>query len=134
MTLDFLALGLSIAVLIFASRATLPFTVGKHTSIPADRKFTFVILFPLGAALSIVSTARLLGHFALQFSPLSKIGYAIGFDLYIGWVLTVLGLLGIRSFKSLQGHLRQGFVIVAIACGPLLLGLGIFQVAVTLRS
>src|SRR5262249_51439488 len=133
MSIDLFAAVVGVAGLIFSCNGQLPFPVGKHRSVRASRHFTFVVLFPLASVVSIIAIGRLTDFGIPSFQTTShRLEYQMGINLYIGWVLTFIGLRGIGSFKSLK-CLSRAMVIIAIPCGPLLMALGIFQIILRLR-
>jgi hypothetical protein len=132
---DFLVLVFSFLLLIFATRPLgLPVLAGKHRPVPATADFRLAILFPLGGMVSIVAIVRLIGLVKTGLcGPCSRLSYSLIITPFIGWVMTFIGLFGLKSFAKLTKHLSKALVVISVVCGPLLLGLGLFQIVMRVK-
>jgi hypothetical protein len=131
---DIFVLAAAVALIFLATNPKWQLQVGKHRRVNADGKFKVAILFPLGATLSIVAGARLIGALDPNLcGACSRITYGVVPTPYIGWVLTFIGVLGLKSFSAVRRPMDRALVIIGIICGPLLLGVGFFEVATQLR-
>ena len=111
------------------------FQVGKFKPVEADARYKFLFVFPLGTILAIIAVLRMLGHFNPdRCLNCSQVSYDLIGTIYVGWVLSIYGLFGVRSFRKIKHRAVRAFVVVAIICGPFLMGLGLHDLAVLLRS
>jgi hypothetical protein len=132
---DIGALALAIVLIVMASNPRWQIQVGKHRLANASGNLKFAVIFPLGATISIVAVARLIGVLDAKLCPAcSRITYGLVLTPYVGWVLTFIGLLGVKSFSTIRRPISRALVVIGIICGPLLLGTGFFEIVVRLRK
>jgi hypothetical protein len=91
-------------------------------------------MLPLAMTLAIVASIRLFGDFNPKQCPAcSRVAYGLVATPYCGWALTVIGLLGLRSFGAIRSRMTRGLVIISIIAGPFLLGIGFHDIIQQIR-
>jgi hypothetical protein len=132
---DICVLALAIVLLTMATNRTWDIKIGKHRPVSASGNYKLGLIFPLGAVISILAIIRIVGHFDSGLCvSCSRIPYSLVVTPYVGWVLTFIGLFGLKSFTEIRKPMSRALVIIAIICGPLLLGVGFFQILLRLRA
>ena len=132
--IDLGALALAIILALIICDRRLQFRVGKHRPTAVNGHFRLIFVFPLAATLLIVAIFRLVGDISPdRCSTCSRVSYGLITTLYPGWVLTFVGLFGIRFFASIQRRITKGLVIVSIICGPFLMWVGFRELTLWVR-
>jgi len=133
--LDLFALVLAVVLVVIASSSKWQIKVGKHRSALASGAYKLGLIFPLGGTISILAILRLIGRLEPDLCRgCSRITYGLVATPLIGWVLTFIGLIGLKSFGTIDRSLSKALVLIGVICGPLLLGVGFFEILVTLRG
>lgn len=126
---------LAVTVVAIACNPKSQIPVGRIRQKPASPAFKLGVILPLGVAFGIGAASRLIGHLQPNLCrPCGSIPYGIIGNAYFGWVLTFIGLLGLRSFASVRGRINRAFIIIAVICGPFLLTLGFFEILRAIRG
>jgi hypothetical protein len=135
MMLDICVLVLAVCLLTLAANPKSRITVGKFHNATASGTFKVVFLLPLALTLTIVASARLFGDFNPKQCPAcSRVQYSLAVTPYVGWALTVIGLMGLRSFRAIHSRGTRGLVIVSIIAGPFLMGIGFHDIVQQIRA
>jgi hypothetical protein len=129
------ALILAMFLIFVVGNQRFQFQVGRFKPVNANGHFRFIFLFPLGATLSIIAIARLIGHFRPdECAKCSRVSYDVLFTLYPGWALTLIGLFGVKSFATIQERMIRAFIIISTICGPFLIWVGFHDIILQMRS
>lgn len=135
MMLDICVLVLAVCLLALASNPRSRIPVGKFHDAIASGKFKAVFLLPLALTLAIVASTRLFGDFNPTECPAcSRVAYGLVVTPYSGWALTIIGLLGLRSFRAIRSRMTRGLVIVSIIAGPFLMAIGFHDIIQQIRG
>ena len=134
MMLDICVLVLAVCLLTLASNPKSRITVGKFHHAPASATEKVIFLVPLALTLAIVASVRLFGDFNPKLCPAcSRVEHGLAVTPYIGWALTFIGLLGVRSSPAIRSRMTRGLVIVSIVAGPFLMGIGFHDIMLQIR-
>jgi hypothetical protein len=133
--IDLGALVLAMVLLFLIGDRRLQFSVGKYRPTIVDGQFRLVFIFPLAATLSIVAVFRLIGHLSPdRCATCGRVSYSLLSTLYPGWVLTFLGLFGVRRFAAIQERMTRALVVVSIICGPFLMLVSFHDIVLWVRG
>ena len=129
------ALILAMYLIFVVGNQRFQFQVGRFKRVNANGHFRLIFVFPLGATLSIIAIARLVGHFRPdECAKCSRVSYDVLSALYPGWALTLIGFFGLRSFATIQGRMIRAFVIISTICGLFLMWVGFRDIVLQMRS
>jgi hypothetical protein len=132
---DLVVLMLAMFLIFAVGNQRFQFHVGRVKRVKANWRYRQIFVFPLGATLSIVSIFRLVGHFRPdQCAACTRVSYSLLGTLYPGWIFTLLGFLGVKSFAAIKDRMNRAFVIIAIICGPFLMWVGFHDIVLWMRS
>jgi hypothetical protein len=132
---DYCALALAAVLVAFACNPRWELRLGKFRTVTVSGSQKFALVFPLGSTISIIAILRLIGRFDPSLcGTCSRITYDLVWMPYVGWVLAFIGLSGLRSFSVVKGRGSKSLVVLAVVCGPLLVGVGFFEILLRLRA
>ena len=111
------------------------FQVGRFRPVTASERYKLIFVFPLGSTLLLIAIFRLIGHFRPDLcSTCTGVRYSLLSTLYLGWILSFMGALGLKSFAAIQSRMNRAFVIISIICGPFLMWLGMHDLVLWIKG
>ena len=135
MMFDAFVLAIAVVIIVVAVNPRLRIMVGRRRPAIASRSYKLAFILPLGAIMSVVALVRLLGYLSSnRCHECFRITYSLASTPYVGWVLTFIGLSGVRTLASIQDRMTRALVLVSIICGPFLICVGLYEIVLRMRG